>query len=590
MRKLPPHLKPYVSEQHYERYTPIDHAVWRYVMRQNRHALQDRAHDAYRNGLAQSGIGTERIPRVSEMNACLAQIGWGAVIVNGLIPGPVFYELLANGVLPIAAEIRKLTNLEYTPAPDIIHEAAGHAPILFDPEYRAYVRQIGAIGTRAFSVKEKQDAFDALRRLTIVMEDPASTAEEKAAAQQAVEEKQKATSGMTEAEMVSRLFWTTAEYGLIGDLQDPKIYGAGLLSSVGESKHCYTEAVAKIPYSVESCTEHPKVVTQMQTRLFVCGSFEELKAGAEALANTMAYRIGGTESLERAQRSKMIATFTYNSGLSVTGIVHALIKDDQGEAVYVNTIGETALTVEKQPLGGHGKDVHAKGFGSPIGLLQGKLALDACDDQALAQLGVIPGNHADLRFESGIHVTGRLKRIIRNEQQVVLLSFEDCTVLWDGRELYKKEWGAYDMAVGSRIVAAYPGEADPASVSVTEEEPDPVQESEAEAIMELGLELLMEAPVPLSELERLYQHVAVIREKNMNNITEESIRELDGIYRVLCGSYPNDWLLRLELLELAGTIPIPDLVQMSIALKDELHALSQVDSLANVINNGLAIL
>lgn len=575
MRKLPPHLQPYVAEQHYERYTPVDHAVWRYVMRQNRHALRHAAHDAYLNGLALSGIGTERIPRVSEMNDCLAKIGWGAVIVKGLIPGAVFYELLANGILPIAAEIRKSANIEYTPAPDIIHEAAGHAPLLFDADYRSYVRLIGAIGAKAFSAKEKQEAFEALRRLTIVMEDPASSPEEREAAQRAVEEKQKASAGTTEAELLSRLFWTTVEYGLIGPMDDPKLYGAGLLSSVGESKHCFTDAVAKLPYSVEACTEHPKIVTEMQKRLFVCDSFGQLKAGAEALADTMAYRIGGTESLTRAQRSGMVATFAYNSGLGVTGCVQTLVQDESGEAVYVKTIGATALTVRGRPLHGQGKDAHARGFGSPIGLLKGGIALEACGDQALAELGVSLGSRAALAFESGILVKGLVTAIARSEGQVVLITFAACSVTYEGQELFKPEWGDYDMAVGSRIVTAYPGAADPASY----------YDDYAAHTVRGGT--ILEQAQPLTRLEALYRQAAAIREERADALTEEQLQAIAGIHRELGRIDPEDWLLRLELLEIAA--PEQALASLAKTLTEELHTLGQNKSVANVIQNGLAI-
>ncbi|UVI30629.1 aromatic amino acid hydroxylase [Paenibacillus spongiae] len=572
MKIIPSHLKPYAAEQHYDRYTPINHAVWRYVMRQNRHALHDKAHSAFVDGLLRSGIETEKIPRVSEMNECLSKIGWGAIIVNGLIPGSVFYELLAGGILPIAAEIRKITNIEYTPAPDIIHEAAGHAPILFDPEYRSYVQKIGSIGTKAFSMKERSEAFEALRQLTIVMEDPKSTAEEKAAAQKVVEEKQNAVIGLSEAEKVSRLFWATVEYGLIGDMTDPKIYGAGLLSSVGESKHCFTDAVKKLPYSVEACIESPKLVTEMQSQLFVCKSFDELMEGVEALANTMAFRVGGTESLEKALRSGNIATFEFNSGISVTGKVQALVKDQNGEAIYVNTKGETALAVHNQPLEGHGKDDHSKGFGTPIGMLQGDIALEACDDQALEQLGMVAGNFVDILFASGISVSGRITGIIRNNHHVILISFEDCTVTLDGNELFKKEWGTYDMAVGSRIVSAYPGAADPASYF--------------RAAHEQAESMKKEPPSPLSELEILYRKAAAIREKN--TFTDECIQELCDIHNELRRSYPKDWLLRLELLELAASRP--ELKQLELPLKEELTALSKAASMTNLIKNGISII
>nr|WP_219834170.1 aromatic amino acid hydroxylase [Paenibacillus sp. R14(2021)] len=571
MKIIPPHLEPYVAEQHYDRYTPVDHAVWRYVMRQNHHALQDKANAAFVNGLAQSGIETEKIPRVSEMNECLSRIGWGAVIVNGLIPGSVFYELLAGGILPIAAEIRKLANIEYTPAPDILHEAAGHAPILFDPEYRAYVQEIGAIGAKAFSVKEKKEAFEALRRLTIVMEDPQSTPEQRAAAKQAVEEKQRANIGMTEAEKVSRLFWATVEYGLIGEMGQPKIYGAGLLSSVGESKHCFTDAVTKLPYSVEACVASPKIVTEMQSRLFVCKSFEELNEGARSLANTMAYRVGGTASLETALRSGTTATFEFNSGIGITGIVQAILKDRNGEAVYVSTTGESALSVHRRQLQGHGREAHAKGFGTPIGLLSGDIALEACGGEALEQLGIVQGSFANLAFASGVSVSGRITGILGDDRHVHLISFAECTVAYDGKELFKKEWGAYDMAVGSRIVSAYPGAADPAAYFGA-----PPRQTASMAL----------PASPLTELEELYRDVARIREANA--FTEDCVQEIGRIHQTLRHSYPHDWLLRLELLELA--VSAPELKMMAVPLQDELNALAQTASLTNLIRNGLAIL
>jgi len=569
-KKIPPHLTPYLSEQHYEAYTPIDHAVWRYVMRQNHHALQDRAHSAFVDGLKRSGIETERIPRVSDMNACLSKIGWGAVIVNGLVPGSVFYELLANGILPIATEMRKITNIEYTPAPDIIHEAAGHAPILFDPEFRAYVQRIGSIGAKAFSMKERREAFEALRQLTIVMEDPASTPEEKAAAQKLVEEKQNAIQGLSEAEKVSRVFWSTVEYGLIGDMNNPKIYGAGLLSSVGESKHCFTDAVEKLPYSVEAIIATPKPVTEMQSQLFVCSSFEELMEGVESLASTMAFRTGGTESLEKAQRSRNVATFELNSGICVTGIVHTIVKDENGNAVYVNTSGETALSVNGKQLEGHGKDYHAKGFGTPIGKLQDNIELESCDDQELASLGLFVGNFAEFEFESRVSVSGRVKNIVKHNDKAVLISFEDCTVSLDDKELFKKEWGTYDMAVGSRVVSAYPGAADPVSYFG-----DAIQPASTAEVK----------PAPLTDLDRLYQQVRDVREKS--TFDDNCARKLADVHDELNRSHPNDWLLRLELLELAAANS--QIKHMELPLREELEALSKVSSLTNLIRNGLSV-
>jgi len=569
-KKIPSHLKQFLSGQNYELYTPIDQAVWRFVMRQNHNALKGKAHEAYVDGLKNSGIEIEKIPNVDEMNKSLAKIGWGAAIVNGLIPGNVFFELLANGILPIATEIRKITNIAYTPAPDIIHEAGGHAPILFDPVFREFVQKIGAIGAKAFATKEKQELFEAVRNLTIVMEDPNSTEEEKIAAQKLVEERQNAIVGISEAEKISRMFWRTVEYGLIGDVNDPKIYGAGLLSSVGESTHCFTDAVEKIPFSVEACTVHPKNVTEMQSQLFVCKSFDELIEGAEAVANTMAFRVGGTESLEKAKASKSVATFVLNSGLSVTGIVHAILKDTNGEAIFVNTIGETALSINNQELNGHGKTYHSKGFGTPIGALKGNIELEKCDHQKLAELGIIQGETVVLEFLSNVIVSGRVVNIIRNEEKVALISFEDCTVTHEGKELFKKEWGTFDMAVGSKVVSAFPGAADP--IAFFDEQK--VQE-----------EVTNNTPTPLTELEMLFQQVRDIRENRM--LSEENTQKLIEIHEELNRSHSDDWLLRLELLEMS--VNNTGLNELVPHLRKELEELSKDDSIRDLIMNGLKL-
>ena len=133
--KLPRHLPQYIVDQNYAAYTPVDHSVWRYVLRQNRRFLKDHAHEVYLEGLRKTGLKTEAVPSIEEMNQILAKIGWAAVPVNGFIPPAAFMEFQAYRVLVIAADMRQLDHIEYTPSPDIIHEAAGHAPIIADPEF-----------------------------------------------------------------------------------------------------------------------------------------------------------------------------------------------------------------------------------------------------------------------------------------------------------------------------------------------------------------------------------------------------------------------------------------------------------------------
>ena len=84
-------------------------------------------------------------------------------------------EFQAYNVLVIAEDIRQLKNIEYTPAPDIIHEAAGHAPIIANPEYAEYLRRFGEIGSKAISSAKDYEMYEAIRHLSIVKENPDSS-------------------------------------------------------------------------------------------------------------------------------------------------------------------------------------------------------------------------------------------------------------------------------------------------------------------------------------------------------------------------------------------------------------------------------
>jgi phenylalanine-4-hydroxylase len=83
------------------------------------------------------------------MNARLGRVGWAAVAVRGFIPPAVFTELQSRRVLAIAADVRTHEHIEYTPAPDIVHESAGHAPFIADPRYAEYLQRCGEVGFRA---------------------------------------------------------------------------------------------------------------------------------------------------------------------------------------------------------------------------------------------------------------------------------------------------------------------------------------------------------------------------------------------------------------------------------------------------------
>ncbi|PYL03170.1 MAG: aromatic amino acid hydroxylase, partial [Verrucomicrobia bacterium] len=223
----PKHLLQFAVDQRYDDYTSVDHAVWRFIMRQNVFFLKEYAHKVYFKGLLNTGISFERIPRIEEMNDILAKIEWGAVAVDGFIPPAAFMEFQAYKVLVIACDMRQIHHIEYTPAPDIVHEAAGHAPIIVDREYSNYLQRFGEVGAKAMSSKKDFELYQAIRHLSILKERPNADPKEVDVATKLVEHRQKNLGEPSEMALLSRLHWWTVEYGLIGTMENPKIYGAG---------------------------------------------------------------------------------------------------------------------------------------------------------------------------------------------------------------------------------------------------------------------------------------------------------------------------------------------------------------------------
>ena len=103
-------------------------------MPKNAGYLCEVAHKPYIDGLKKTGISIDHIPNMYGMNRILKEIGWAAVAVDGFIPPAALMGFQAYNVLVIASDIRQLEHIEYTPAPDILHEGAGHALIITNPE------------------------------------------------------------------------------------------------------------------------------------------------------------------------------------------------------------------------------------------------------------------------------------------------------------------------------------------------------------------------------------------------------------------------------------------------------------------------
>ncbi len=531
IERLPAHLKQFIKPQEYSDYTPINQAVWRYVMRKNVSYLSKVAHESYLNGLKKTGLEIDNIPNMYGMNRILKEIGWAAVAVDGFIPPNAFMEFQAYNVLVIASDIRQLEHIEYTPAPDIIHEGAGHAPIIANPEYAEYLRRFGEIGCKAISSAFDYEMYEAIRLLSIVKEAENTPQSVIDAAEKSVNDLQNNTGEMSEMAQIRNLHWWTVEYGLIGTVENPKIYGAGLLSSIGESAWCMTEKVKKIPYDI-SAADQSFDITKPQPQLYVTPDFAYLSYVLEEFANKMALRTGGLSGIKKLIHSKAIGTIELSTGLQISGMFSNAIEFG-GKPVYVQTIGKTALANREKELVGHGTNHHSEGFGSPIGKLKGiNLAIEDMSPKDLKAYGIYEGENVTLEFEGDITVSGKIITGSRNLQgAIIIISFENCTVTHNNQILFSPEWGRYDMAVGKKIVSAFSGPADCNSFDLITHLPN---SKTIKAII----------TAERAELESLYHEIRSMRESQID--AEKAF----GIFEILSVKHSNDWLLPLEIAEI----------------------------------------
>jgi phenylalanine-4-hydroxylase len=567
LEKVPKHLMSLVIDQPYNSYTAQDHALWRYVMRQNVRYLSNVAHESYLDGLRKTGISLDRIPMMYGMNRILRDIGWAAVAVDGFIPPSAFMEFQAFNVLVIAADIRPIDQIGYTSAPDIIHEAAGHAPIIANPAYASYLKRFGEIGTRAFSSANDFRMYEAIRHLSILKADPYSEKQMITDAETAIAFLEKNLGEPSELAQIRNLHWWTVEYGLIGDLDHPRIYGAGLLSSISESYYCMQPKVKKIPYTLEA-VRYSFDITEPQPQLFVTPDFDTLTRVLEEFADTMSFKKGGLEGIQKAIRSEATATCVYSSGLQVSGTFTEVI-DKNGEPVFMRTTGPTNLNFLDKELPGQDKKYHRHGFSSPVGKFKDLVTPpeDASDDQ-LKKLGFSEGKQVEFEYESGLKVKGVLLDKTRKQGKLILLRFTECEVSYEGKMLYQPSWGMYDMAVGSRIVSCFSGPADPVAFELNYVAP--VEKTHK-----------LQHTEKARKLFALYQKVRETRENKV------SLQNLKDLWNELITDHPDDWLCALEILEILNhqrENPLYKEIKIFMDLRK-----SENDNLKKLIEDGYAV-
>ena len=567
--RLPKHLKQFIKPQVYDDYTPINQAVWRYVMRKNVSYLSKVAHNSYLEGLEKTGLEIDNIPNMYGMNRILKEIGWAAVAVDGFIPPNAFMEFQAYNVLVIACDIRQLEHIEYTPAPDIIHEGAGHAPIIANPEYAEYLRRFGEIGCKAISSSRDYELYEAIRLLSILKEAEDTPESEIKKAEEQVDFLQNNMGELSEMSKIRNLHWWTVEYGLIGTVENPKIYGAGLLSSIGESAWCMTDNVKKIPYDI-SAADQSFDITKPQPQLYVTPDFAQLNLVLEEFANKMALRTGGLSGVKKLISSKSLGTIELSTGIQISGVFTNVI-ENEGKPVYVQTTGKTALSYREKELVGHGTEYHAEGFGSPIGKLKGiNLAIEEMSPRDLRAYDIYEGEQVTLEFEGNITVKGEIITGSRNLQgEILLIKFKNCTVTHNDTILFQPEWGIYDMAVGKKVISAFSGPADVNSFDMINHVPS-------------SQTIKQKKSPERQELEKLYASVRNIRGN------KPAITTLKEAFASVTANHPNDWLLSVEIAELAKKEENLDLVDKVLNHLEKVK--TNRPEVAHLIDGGLELI
>lgn len=530
---IPKHLKKYIVTQDYSQYNEIDQSTWRFIMKVSIDFFKKYGHKIYLDGLNKTGITLNEIPKISNINNKLNKFNWAAIPVRGFIPPNAFMEFQSLKILPIAADMRTHKHLTYTPAPDIVHEAAGHAPIIANKDYSNYLINYGEVANKAIMSSEDMDLYYAIRALSDIKEKPNTSKNDIKNYNMKLKKAYQNITYTSESAFLSRMNWWTVEYGLIGDINNYKIYGAGLLSSLEESENCLNNAIRKIPFSID-CINYKYDITEQQPQLFVTKNFKQLSKVLEQLSNKMSYKIGGEYGLKEAIKAKTLCTIEIDHNIQISGIVEKFISKNN-VPIFIKTIGGTQLSFNEKELKNHGTEYHANGYSCPIGRLKTyNKSIDKLSYDDIDKLNIKINKTIKLEFSSGISLIGTIKKINKKLSKIIIIEFSNCTVKYNSKFLFKPEWGDFDLICGESVNSVYGGVADKLNYNKKE-----YRKSKYE-------DLNKKQSYNNTDLNKLH--------KESKDLTQKySDKKLLKIFNKAIKECPDEWLILYELLEISNT-------------------------------------
>tara|TARA_Y100000590_G_scaffold440074_1_gene565000 strand:- start:42 stop:1763 length:1722 start_codon:yes stop_codon:yes gene_type:complete len=537
MKTIPKHLKKYIIKQDYSIYTSIDQSTWKFIMKISIDFFSKNAHRSYLNGLEKTGITKDKIPRIKSINKKLIKFGWRAVCVRGFIPPNAFMEFQSLKILPIAADMRSHNHLTYTPSPDIVHEAAGHAPIIANRDYSRYLISYGEIASKAIISSEDMQLYYAIRELSDIKENPKSTKKDILKCELNLKKAYNNISYLSESAILSRMNWWTVEYGLAGDIKEPKIYGAGLLSSVAESHNCLKRDVKKLPFSLK-CINYNYDITEQQPQLFVTKDFKSLTRSLKNLSKNMSFKLGGEKGLDEAIKAKTTCTIEIDSSIQISGIIDSYI-NNRNNILYIKTSSPTQLCYKNKEIKGHNKNYHNHGYSTPIGKLKTiNKTINELSPIELKKLNIIKNQNVKLQFNDKITVEGKIIQILKKESKIILITFGQCTVKHNKKILFKPSWGNFDMICGKVISSVYGGPCDKEAYYISQNQNDQYLKYNKPLINPLN-----------QELNKLHNRINKLQNKKF------SYNKIEDIYLDAKNNFNNEWLIFYEILELSINNP-----------------------------------
>ncbi|MEL7146711.1 MAG: phenylalanine 4-monooxygenase [Bacteroidota bacterium] len=221
-------------EQVYENYTVEDQQVWTILYDRQIKNLPSAATVAFLDGLDIIGFKPEFIPYFSKTNEILRKAtGWELAVVPGIVPDYTFFELMSNKRFPATTWLRKMEELDYLEEPDMFHDVFAHVPLLTNQAFVDFLQALSIIG------------------LDYCGDDYA-------------------------IEILSRIYWFTVEFGLIREQGKLRIYGAGILSSAGETEWSLSDGPKHHEFDIQHMADTPYRKDVFQTDYFITESYEQL--------------------------------------------------------------------------------------------------------------------------------------------------------------------------------------------------------------------------------------------------------------------------------------------------------------------------